>query len=113
MRLFYFLSACLLASAVSGSGVSYKGFKVLRVDVPNEYAALRLQNLQMLVDFWKDPRIGGHADIMVSPEMLDQIIGHLDEDNMEYSVTIPDVHTLMELQSKSARYFFILASLLS
>ena len=94
LTFFFSLGAARL---VSKPLVSYEGFKVLRVDVPNKgsfEALLATPDIQ----FWNEGHVGGHADVMVSQTHLKKAEIQFILKNLKYSVMIENVQDLIRLE---------------
>ena len=79
----------------------YDNFKVFRVAIVDESAANVINNdleAEGYVDVWAEPRVGRHADIMVSPSDLSLVEQKLKSENMEYSVMVENVQSLMDME---------------
>ena len=76
--------------------VSYEGYKVFRVETPTKDS---YDTLAVIPDisFWKEGRIGGHADVMVAPNHLKKFILK----NLKYSVMVENVGDLIRLEQVS------------
>ena len=75
----------------------YDNFKVLRVQTPDLNSANVISNdLKDYVDIWAEPRLGYHSDIMVSSHDLLMIEQRLFAANLEYSIMIENVQTLID-----------------
>jgi len=96
------LVAALLACPALGS-VDYSGYQVLRVMVPTEQQAAIITTLEEenLFDFWTEIRLGKHVDIMASPHTVLSLESWLDDAGLVFSVMIPDVSPLLELERRS------------
>jgi len=96
------LVAALLACPALGS-VDYSGYQVLRVQVPTQQQAATLRTLEEenLFDFWTEIRLGKHVDIMASPHTVLSLESWLDDAGLVFSVMIPDVSPLLELERRS------------
>jgi carboxypeptidase A1 len=92
----------LLASPALGR-VDYSGYQVLRVQVTSEQQADTLTRLEEenLFDFWTEVRLGKHVDIMAAPHTVLSLETWLGEAGLVFSVMIPDVSPLLELERRS------------
>ena len=74
--------------------------KVLRVkisDEKDENYVIKLEN-ENLYDFWSITKAQNHVDIMASPEMVDNLESRLNELSLNWTVMIPDVQALIEIE---------------
>ena len=103
MKAFCFIFAGLwliLHNATSETiPVRYDNYKVFRVNIPNDMSADFILNLPSYVDIWAEPRVGHHSDIMVAPQHLQAIEDNLKRANMDYSIMIQNVQTLIDIQN--------------
>merc|ERR1711970_1423334 len=83
--------------------VDYSGYQVLRVQVTTEEQAAVITTLEEenLFDFWTEIRLGKHVDIMASPHTVLSLESWLDDAGLVFSVMIPDVSPLLELERRS------------
>ena len=98
MRSTYVLMVVLLSSFISADQVSYKGYKVFRVDVndPSQSEFLRDLERNDRYDFWTEVRKVGPVDVMASPQEQEGLMELLTSTGIEYTVMIEDVQTLVE-----------------
>ena len=76
---------------------------MFRVRIPDEVSANVILNLPSYVDIWAEPRIGHHSDIMVAPRNLKTLEGRLKQANMDYSVMVENVQTLIDIGNTKSR----------
>ena len=77
--------------------ISYDKFKVLRVKTPDLNSVNVINNdLKDYVDIWAEPRLGFYSDIMVSSHDLLMIEQRLFAANLDYSIMIENVQTLID-----------------
>jgi len=83
--------------------LDYSGYQVLRVQVTTETQAHTLRTLEQenLFDFWTEIRLGKHVDIMAAPSTVLALETWLGEAGLVFSVMIPDVSPLLELERRS------------
>ena len=77
---------------------SYENYSVLRVEVPTREKFDLLSTLGGGLHFWNEGRVGGHADVMVSPQALQEVQNQLLEHNFKFSTMIENVGDLMRLE---------------
>merc|ERR1711963_652893 len=96
--------ALLILPLFVASRVSYEGYKVLKTQPLNEAHAEILRNLQNedVFDFWQDPVIGRSADILASPELLPMLEQFLQENKIQFSVTIDNLEELRRSNEKES-----------
>ena len=72
----------------------------MRVAVKDETDAEKLSELERehSFDFWSSIRIGKHVDVMTSPESSQTLESWLLENNLDWSIMISDVESLMKLE---------------
>lgn len=87
----------LEASIIQDKVISYDGFKVLRVEVPEKADFEALENINY-ISFWNDGKVGGHADVMVKPDDLARMEADLYAKNLKFSVMIENVADLIKLE---------------
>ena len=63
-----------------------------------ETALLSDLKRENVFDFWSDVSLGAHTDIMTSLELRDQLMSWLEKHNLEWTVMISDVQSLIELE---------------
>jgi len=80
---------------------SYEGYKVLRTSYLDEAKTKNLYDLMMTsgLDFWKEPRVGQTADIMIPPERLDWVKGWLGRHNIDYHTMIDNLRQPLKPKS--------------
>jgi len=77
----------------------YDNFQVYRVKIPNAASASVINDdLEGYTDIWSEPRVGHHSDIMVSPADSSLVVKKLKANNLEYSVMIENVQTLIDAE---------------
>jgi len=82
----------------------YDNFKVFRVAIVDDASANVINNdLEAYIDIWAEPRVGLHADIMVSPTDSSFVENKLKSRNMEYSVMVKNVQELMDAELVPAK----------
>lgn len=89
---------CIVITGLAADMIRYDQYKVISV-VPTTSFQLRL--LQELKNsnqysFWQGPSLGKEALIMVSPRMLTQFFGTLDDSDMLYKIRIDNVQKLVD-----------------
>ena len=90
---------CVAFAASKNLANRYDDFKVLRVTIADDAAANVINSLEdEYVDVWAEPRVGRHADIMVSPTDASFVEEKLKANNMEYSVMVENVQALMDAE---------------
>ena len=62
--------------------------------VDGESAKCIMHDMSPFVDVWKEPRVGHHADIMVSPMDFCKVESILNKTNISYDVIVEDVQNL-------------------
>ena len=72
----------------------------MRVAVKDETDAEKLSELERehSFDFWSNIRIGKHVDVMTSPDSSQTLESWLLENNLDWSIMISDVESLMKLE---------------
>lgn len=103
MLLVWFLLATvhqLLATEVSSIGkeVLYDGYKVIRVHPQTLSQLYQLQKLSQVddkgqkINFWSEPnRINSTTDVMVAPDVADELKTFFDRQNIKSETLINDV----------------------
>jgi len=86
-----------LASILTEEVKNYENFQVLRVKTESRNDIETLYGLNG-VHFWNEGRIGGHADIMFQPSLLDNAKNELKKLGFEFSVMVENVGELMRLE---------------
>ncbi|CAG7656389.1 unnamed protein product, partial [Allacma fusca] len=60
---------------------------------PSDVSTIRaLEKENIKLDFWKDPRLNDHADIMVDALNLKKVVSILDKNNISHHTMIEDVN---------------------
>ena len=80
---------------------SYENYSVLRIEVHTKEEFDLLSTLGDL-HFWNEGRVGGHADVMVSPDALQEVQRQLLRRNFQFSTMIENVGKLMLLEKVPA-----------
>ena len=80
---------------------SYENYSVLRIEVHTKEEFDLLSTLGDL-HFWNEGRVGGHADVMVSPDALQEVQKQLLRRNFQFSTMIENVGKLMKLEKVPA-----------
>ena len=107
MKVVIFAVAAILASAKASillepaQPKTYENFSVLRVEVHTREEFDLLYTVENL-HFWNQGRVGGHADVMVSPELLQEVQKQLLRHNLKFSTMIENVGDLMRLEKVNA-----------
>ena len=107
MKVVIFAVAAILASAKASillepaQPKTYENFSVLRVEVHTREEFDLLYTMENL-HFWNQGRVGGHADVMVSPELLQKVQKQLLSHNLKFSTMIENVGDLMRLEKVNA-----------
>ena len=78
----------------------YEGYKVFRVEIPTK-ASYDTLAATPGISFWKEGRIGGHADVMVAPNHLKKSAEQFILKNLKYSVMVENVGDLIRLEQVS------------
>lgn len=97
----FFCLALAKASILADGPVSYESHQVLRVEVPDRDSFDFLTTLP--VSFWNEGRVGGHADVMVAPDLQQHVVEELMHKQMQYSVMVANVQDLIRLEQVSAK----------
>jgi len=99
--IFIFSLALLSAFAVPAD---YSGYQVLRINVRNEDEASKVLELKEIpkFDFWTEIIVGRHTDVMASSIDTQRLKTWLDSNNLDWSIMISDVQSLMELEKMPA-----------
>jgi len=98
----FLLVSALIVFSVRGSILiesvkNYEKYQVLRVDVSTKASFETLKSINGL-HFWNEGRIGGHADVMVSPDQAEHIKMNLEKLGFKFSVMIEDVNALINME---------------
>ena len=107
MKVVIFAVAAILASAKASillepaQPKTYENFSVLRVEVHTREEFDLLYTVENL-HFWNQGRVGGHADVMVSPDLLQKVQKQLLRHNLKFSTMIENVGDLMRLEKVNA-----------
>ena len=107
MKVVIFAVAAILASAKASillepaQPKTYENFSVLRVEVHTREEFDLLYTVENL-HFWNQGRVGGHSDVMVSPELLQEVQKQLLRHNLKFSTMIENVGDLMRLEKVNA-----------
>ena len=98
MKSFFIFSLALVCTFAVPA--EYTGYQVLRINVKNEDDASKLVEIQKIpkFDFWTEIIVGKNVDIMGSAMNADRLKTWLDSNNLDWSVMISDVQSLMELE---------------
>ena len=74
--------------------------QVLRIIVQNDGHASKMAELQNMpeFDFWSNILVGKHVDVMTSEDNLEYLESWLKSNNLDWSIMIPDVQALIELE---------------
>ena len=74
--------------------------QVLRINVQNDGHASKMAELQNMpeFDFWSNILVGKHVDVMTSEDNLEFLQSWLNSNNLDWSIMIPDVQALIELE---------------
>lgn len=85
---------CLLFTFLIAQKVSYKGYKVFRLNITTQEQAEKLRSLedQQFVDIWSDSFEG--VDVMVAPEQFENFERFLYHYKVPSSVFIEDVQVM-------------------
>ena len=77
---------------------------MLRVEVKSEAEAVAVHELDQdeRFDLWSQVRVGRHVDIMAAPAHVSGLRTWLDTRGLGWTLLIPDVATLMELEQRPA-----------
>ncbi|CAG7835743.1 unnamed protein product [Allacma fusca] len=68
---------------------------------PSDVSTIRaLEKENIKLDFWKDPRLNDHADIMVDSLNLKKVVSILDKNNISHHTMIEDVNSLIAEQER-------------
>lgn len=86
------------ALALAGAAMTYHGHKVVRVAVPNEAMAAKIQQFESQLDFWTDIMIGRYVDIRLAPEEF-HVMETLRAQGFEFNIMIQDVQVLIDATS--------------
>ncbi|KAJ3360925.1 H(+)-transporting V1 sector ATPase subunit H [Kappamyces sp. JEL0680] len=81
---------------------SFRGDQVVRLDVQTPLQLERLQRYSEPLDYWTHPALG-NVDVRVKQEHLDQFSAFLRSISVSSTVLVPDVQTLVEQESASAK----------
>ena len=93
---------CVAFAASKNLANRYDDFKVFRVTIADDAAANVINSLEDdYVDVWADPRVGRHADIMVSPTDVSFVEKKLKVNNMGKDDAIK---SLKEFQNLKKQY---------
>ena len=108
MQIWVCLASTLAFMAIFGSTrkiaenpvVFHEGYKVFRIETPTKDS---YDTLAVIPDisFWKEGRIGGHADVMVAPNHLKKSTEQFILKNLKYSVMVENVGDLIRLEQVS------------
>ena len=79
---------------------SYENHQVLRVEIASKESHETLSSIHG-IHFWNEGRIGGHADVMVAPEEIEQFKQFLSEQGFKYSTMVENVGDLIKLEQVS------------
>lgn len=79
--------------------VSYKNFQLLRVRARTETELNQLVSLEDEADvkFWRRPFKNRSSDILVPPDVADDVKEFLDENKIEFSVISTDIQVSVRL----------------
>ena len=93
------------AKVLENSKKTYENFKVLRVQIPDEESLRYVSHpsLTNLYNIWAEPRIGLHADIMVSPLNMEIVMRGLKEIGLEFAIMIEDVQALIDMENPATK----------
>ena len=98
-RILIVLGSWLAITVSKTVPISYDKFKVLRVKTPDLNSVNVINNdLKDYVDIWAEPRLGFYSDIMVSSHDLLMIEQRLFAANLDYSIMIENVQTLLTMK---------------
>ena len=108
MKIWVCLVSTLAFMAIFGSTrkiaenpvVFHEGYKVFRVETPTKASYDTLAAIPD-ISFWKEGRIGGHADVMVAPNHLKKSAEQFILKNLKYSVMVENVGDLIRLEQVS------------
>ena len=79
---------------------SYENHQVFRIEIASKENHETLSSIHG-IHFWNEGRIGGHADVMVAPEEIEQFKQFLSEQGFKYSTMIENVGDLIKLEKVS------------
>ena len=79
---------------------SYENHQVFRIEIASKESHETLSSIHG-IHFWNEGRIGGHADVMVAPEEIEQFKQFLSEQGFKYSTMIENVGDLIKLEKVS------------
>jgi murein tripeptide amidase MpaA len=107
--LFLALGTLCLLQSIRTLPTSQEKLQVIRAfaATPSDVSLLRnLESENIKLDFWKDPRLNDHADIMVDSTNLKKLISVLEKNSISYDTMIEDVESVIAEQEKERQEKF-------